>query len=67
MYVPDLSQEVSDSSAKIIELQDSVGSIQKSLDTFVTKEELGGGDFDFVAQDDFDNYTDSTDEKISDI
>ena len=67
LYVPDLSQEVSDSSAKIIELQDSVGSIQKSLDTFVTKEELGGGDFDFVAQDDFDNYTDSTDEKISDI
>lgn len=67
LYVPDLSQEVSDSSAKIIELQDSVGSIKDSLDTFVTKEELGGGDFDFVAQDDFDNYTDSTDEKISEI
>ena len=67
LYVPDLSQEVSDSSAKIIELQDSVGSIQKSLDTFVTKEELGGGDFDFVDQDDFDDYTDTTDEKISEI
>ena len=67
LYVPDLSQEVSESSAKIIELQDSVGSIQESLDTFVTKEELGGGDFDFVDQDDFDNYTDVTDEKISEI
>lgn len=67
LYVPDLSQEVSESSAKIIELQDSVGSIQESLDTFVTKEELGGGDFDFVDQDDFDNYTDITDEKISEI
>jgi hypothetical protein len=67
LYVPDLSQEVSDSSAKIIELQDSVGSIQESLDTFVTKEELGGGDFDFVDQDDFDDYTDTTDEKISEI
>lgn len=67
LYVPDLSQEVSESSAKIIELQDSVGSIQESLDTFVTKEELGGGDFDFVDQDDFDNYTDITDEKIAEI
>jgi hypothetical protein len=67
LYVPDLSQEVSDSSAKIVELQDSVDSIQKSLNTFVTKEELGGGDFDFVDQDDFDNYTDITDEKISEI
>ena len=41
LYVPDLSDEVS----KIAGLRTDVDSI---LDTYVTKEELGGGDFDFV-------------------
>lgn len=51
LYVPDLSNEVS----KIAGLRTDVDSI---LDTYVTKEELGGGDFDFVKQDDFDEVVD---------
>ena len=64
LYVPDLSEEVSTATQNIEELQENV---QDILDTYVTKEELGGGDFDFVSQDDFDNYVDSTEDTISDI
>ena len=67
LYVPDLSQEVTDATENIGKLQEDVKTINDSLESFVTKEELGGGDFDFVKQDDFDNYTEATDEKISDI
>lgn len=64
LYVPDLSTDVNTASENITKLQSDVKDI---LDTYVTKEELGGGDFDFVSQDDFDTYTLVTDEEISDI
>ena len=67
LYVPDLSQEITDATENIGKLQEDVKTINDSLESFVTKEELGGGNFDFVKQDDFDNYTEATDEKISDI
>ena len=64
LYVPDLSEEVSTATQNIEKLQEDV---QDILDTYVTKEELGGGDFDFVSQDDFDTYVDNTEDTISDI
>lgn len=64
LYVPDLSGEVSTATQNIEKLQENVQAI---LDTYVTKEELGGGDFDFVNQDDFDTYVDNTEDTISDI
>lgn len=67
LYVPDLSTQVNESSETIKQLSTDVSAIQNSLDTFVTKEELGGGDFDFVNQDDFDNYVATTNSTISDI
>ena len=64
LYVPDLSEEVSTATQNIEKLQEDV---QDILDTYVTKEELGGGDYDFVSQDDFDTYVDNTEDTISDI
>ena len=64
LYVPDLSQDVQDAQTNISDLRTDVDNI---LDTYVTKEELGGGDFDFVDQDDFDNYVDTTADTISEI
>lgn len=64
LYVPDLSEEVSTATQNIEKLQEDV---QDILDTYVTKEELGGDDFDFVSQDDFDTYVDNTEDTISDI
>lgn len=64
LYVPDLSEELSTATTNIETLQTDVSNI---LDTYVTKEELGGGDFDFVSQDDFDNFVDNTTNAISDI
>ena len=57
LYVKDLEQPVNTLRTDV----------DKILESYVTKEELGGGDFDFVSQDDFDAYTDNTDEEISDI
>ena len=67
LYVPDLSGQVSKSTEDISKLRTDVDTIQDSLETFVTKEELGGGDFDFVDQDDFDDYVDTTDDKIAEL
>jgi hypothetical protein len=67
LYVPDLSEEVSKATEDIETLREDIGTIQESLETFVTKEELGGGDFDFVNQDDFDTYTEATADEIADI
>ena len=60
LYVPDLSKEVTDATTNIGKLQEDVKNINTSLEDFVTKEELGGEDFDFVNQEDFDNYTELT-------
>lgn len=64
LYVPDLSEEVSTATQNIGKLQEDV---QDILDTYVTKEELGGGDFNFVSQNDFDTYVDNTEDTISNI
>jgi len=64
LYVPDLSDEISKTTKDIETLRTDV---DKVLESYVTKEELGGGDFDFVNQDDFEAYMDVTDEEISDI
>ena len=64
LYVPDLSDEVSKAAEDIGTLRTDVN---KVLESYVTKEELGGGDFDFVDQDDFDAYTEATDDEIADI
>ena len=67
LYVPDLSETLNEAVEDITELQDTVDTIQDSLDTFVTKEDLGGGSFDFVEQGVFDDYADATDDAISNI
>lgn len=55
LYVPDLSESLSESLTNIENLQESVGNIQKSLESFVTKEDLGN-DFDFVSTEDFNQH-----------
>jgi uncharacterized phage infection (PIP) family protein YhgE len=67
LYVPDLSEDVNTATENIGKLQEAVQTINDSLEDFVTREELGGEDFDFVNQDDFDNYTEATDDKIEAI
>ena len=67
LYVPDLSEQVSDSSDKIKGLRDDVDGIQESLESFVTREELGGGDFNFVSQTEFGSYAKQAEQAINDI
>lgn len=64
LYVPDLSPDMETAKTNIEELQSNVTSI---LDTYVTKEQLGGSDFNFVNQSTFEGYTTRTDESISNI
>lgn len=67
LYVPDLSEQVTQSSKDIITINNTVKQIQDTLPEFVTKNDLGGGDFNFVHQDDFNSYTTSTDKELSDV
>lgn len=67
LYVPDLSEEVSQNSQNVTQLQSDVKSINESLESFVTKEELGGGDFDFVNQSSFNSYVTQTDKELEEI
>ncbi len=67
LYVHDLSKDVLETSQNLKTLQTEVEDIQDSLDDFVTREELGGGDFDFVSQDVFNAYAEDTDEEIESI
>ena len=53
LYVPNLSNEVNTASQNIEQLQTSV---QEIINTYVTKEDLGGEDFNFVKQDSFDQH-----------
>lgn len=66
LYVPDLSTDVTTATENIEKLREDVN---KVLDTYVTKEQLGGGEdgFEFVSQDEFEDYTLVTDEEIEDI
>lgn len=67
LYVTDLSEEVLKASEDISNLQTDVSLLQEDIKTFVTRDELGGGDFDFVSQGDFDTYVNQNDEKISNL
>lgn len=67
LYVADLSKEVSDNAQNVISLQETIEEIQLNLEEFVTKEELGGEDFNFVNKSEFDSYTNNTNQSISDI
>jgi predicted nucleic acid-binding Zn-ribbon protein len=67
LYVPDLSSAVTKATEDIDIINKNVTSIQQDLESFVTKEDLGGDDFNFVNQDDFDAYTNTTDKSISSI
>lgn len=53
LYVPNLFDSVSSASLNIEQLQ---ASVQGILDTYVTKNDLGGGNFNFVNQNTFDQH-----------
>ena len=67
LYVADLSKEVSDNTQNVISLQETVEEIQSNLEEFVTKEELGGEDFNFVNKSEFNSYTTNTNQSINNI
>ena len=65
LYVPNLSERIDTVQEDITELQGSVTTITESLDTFVTKNQLGGdGDFKFVNQSDFDGFSATVDSRL---
>ena len=66
LYVPDLSDEVSIITGNVTTLQTNVKNI---LDTYVTKEQLGGGKdgFNFVDEGTYNSFVDSTSESLSNI
>lgn len=65
LYVPDLSGRLQTTEESVSGLQQSVSTIQGSLDTFVTKEQLGGdGEFDFVNQSDFSSFSTTMDQRL---
>jgi hypothetical protein len=66
LYVPDLSDEVSTVTDNVTTLQTEVKTI---LDTYVTKEQLGGGEdgFNFVDESTYNSFVNSTSESLSDI
>ena len=64
LYVPDLSPALTQTTESVIGLRTDVNTI---LTTYVTKDDLGGGSFDFVDQSDFNNYTQTTNQQISNI
>ena len=67
LYVADLSKEVSDNANNVTQLQETIEEIQSNLEEFVTKEELGGEDFNFVNKSEFDSYTTNTNQSINNI
>lgn len=67
LYVPDLSKDLSTTQKDVKELQDDVSSINQELESFVTKEELGGGDFNFVTESTFNTYTTQTSTTLTNI
>ena len=66
LYVPDLSDEVSTVTDNVTTLQNDVKNI---LDTYVTKEQLGGGTdgFNFVDESTYSSFVNSTSKSLSDI
>lgn len=66
LYVPDLSDGISTITGNVTTLQTNVKNI---LDTYVTKEQLGGGEdgFNFVDEGTYNSFVDSTSESLSNI
>ena len=64
LYVPDLSESISVNTQNIEQLQ---GNVKNILDTYVTKNDLGGESFDFVEQSEFNSYTQNINTTISNI
>ena len=66
LYVPDLSDEISTITGNVTTLHTNVKNI---LDTYVTKEQLGGGEdgFNFVDEGTYNSFVDSTSESLSNI
>ena len=67
LYVPDLSETLNTAVQDVEDLQNEVSGIKDNLDNFVTKEQLGGDDFEFVDQSDYDAFVKSTGDSLSDI
>lgn len=68
LYVPDLSESLNKASEDITQLQEDLAGVNTKLDTFVTKEDLGGeGDYNFVKQTEFDSYTQTTNSELNNI
>ena len=67
LYVPDLSSKVLASEENIKQLKSDILSVQESLDDFVTKEDLGGGSFDFVEQSEYDSFVFKTNTSLTSI
>lgn len=61
LYVADLSEEVTTSTQNIETLRTDVNEI---LNSYITKDELGGDDFNFVNEDIFNSYVARTDDSI---
>lgn len=65
LFVQDLSEEVSEATQNIGELQ--IG-VQNILNTYVTKDQLGGdGDYSFVKQEVFDTHTQQADTQFGEL
>ena len=68
LYVPDLSENLNNAINNIGSIQSEITTIKGNLDTFVTKEDLGGdGDFNFINETTFNDYSNKTNQKISSI
>ena len=68
LYVPDLSENLDNAINNIESIQSEITTIKGNLDDFVTKEDLGGdGDFNFISETIFNDYSNKTDQKISSI
>ena len=68
LYVPDLSENLNNAINNIGSIQSEITTIKGNLDTFVTKEDLGGdGDFNFINETIFNDYSNKTNQKISSI
>ena len=67
LYVPDLSETLNTAVQNVEDLQTEVSGIKDNLDNFVTKEQLGGDDFEFVNQGDYDTFVKSTGDSLSNI
>ena len=64
LYVPDLSNRVSETETDIDNIQTDVTNIQDELKTFVKREEFGDGDLRFVSQSDFDTFSTTTTSRL---